>query len=209
MTLRRLRDSSDRRGTPSALVLVGLANPGSEYEGSRHNVGGDAVRRLADRLGLRLVVENRQRCVSAAAPTPRGPITLAVPTTYMNESGAALPPLLKRSSLSDLANLVVVHDELDLEPGRLQLKMGGGLAGHNGLRSIASVIGSQDFARLRIGVGKPPTKEQGANWVLQRTTGARRVEYDALVDHAVEALELVMTQSFDSAQQRVNAMTRE
>ena len=96
----------------------------------------------------------------------------------MNESGAALPPLLRRTSLEDLARLVVAHDELDLEPGRLQLKFGGGLAGHNGLRSIAQTLGTNDFSRLRIGIGKPPTKEQGADYVLKRPTGARKARDD-------------------------------
>ena len=203
MALRRFRDH-DRRGSASTLVILGLANPGSEYEGSRHNVGGDAVRLVAERRGLRLTHESRQRALSATAPTARGPVTLAVPTTFMNESGAALPPLLKRTSLEDLARLVVAHDELDLEPGRLQLKFGGGLAGHNGLRSIAKTLGTNDFSRLRIGIGKPPTKEQGADYVLQRPTGARKVAMAEFVTDAADAIELLLDYEFEDAQQRVN-----
>lgn len=195
---------SERSGSASTLVILGLANPGPEYEGSRHNVGGDAVRLVVERRGARLKLESRQRALSATVVTPRGPVTLAVPTTYMNESGAALKPLLRRTSLQDLTRLVVAHDELDLEPGRLQLKVGGGLAGHNGLRSIATVLGTNDFARLRIGIGKPPSKEQGADWVLQRPTGARKAALAALVDAAAHALELVLDDEFDDAQQRVN-----
>ena len=127
-----------------------------------------------------------------------------MPTTYVNESGAALKPLLRRTSLEDLSRLVVAHDELDLEPGRLQLKIGGGLAGHNGLRSIAAVLGSNDFARLRIGIGKPPSKEQGADWVLQRPTGARKQALASVVEAAANALELVLDLEFEDAQQRVN-----
>jgi PTH1 family peptidyl-tRNA hydrolase len=93
---------------------------------------------------------------------------------------------------------------LDLEPGRLQLKVGGGLAGHNGLRSIASVLATNDFARLRIGIGKPPSKEQGADWVLQRPTGARKVALTSLVEAAADAIELVLDHEFEDAQQRVN-----
>jgi PTH1 family peptidyl-tRNA hydrolase len=203
VALRRFRDH-DRRGSASTLVIVGLANPGSEFEGSRHNVGGDAVRLLAERRGVRLTLESRQRALSATLPTPRGPVTLAVPTTFMNESGAALPPLLRRTSLEDLARLVVAHDELDLEPGRLQLKFGGGLAGHNGLRSIASALGTNDFSRLRIGIGKPPNKEQGADYVLQRPTGARKLAMAQFVTAAVAALELLLDYEFEDAQQRVN-----
>jgi PTH1 family peptidyl-tRNA hydrolase len=203
VALRRYRDH-DRRGSASTLVILGLANPGSEYEGSRHNVGGDAVRLVAERRGLSLKHESRQRALSATLSTPRGPVTLAVPTTFMNESGAALPPLLKRTSLEDLARLVVVHDELDLEPGRLQLKFGGGLAGHNGLRSIAKTLGTNDFSRLRIGIGKPPSKEQGADYVLQRATGARKLAMAEFVGAAADAIELLLDLEFEDAQQRVN-----
>ena len=203
MALRRFRDH-DRRGSASTLVILGLANPGSEYEGSRHNVGGDAVRLVAERRGLKLTHESRQRALTATIPTSRGPVTLAVPTTFMNESGAALPPLLKRTSMEDLARLIVAHDELDLEPGRLQLKFGGGLAGHNGLRSIAKTLGTNDFSRLRIGIGKPPTKEQGADYVLQRPTGARKVAMAEFVTDAADAIELLLDYEFEDAQQRVN-----
>jgi PTH1 family peptidyl-tRNA hydrolase len=203
VALRRFRDH-DRRGSASTLVILGLANPGPEYEGSRHNVGGDAVRAVAERRGVRLVHESRQRALSATVPTPRGPVTLAVPTTFMNESGAALPPLLKRTSLEDLARLVVAHDELDLEPGRLQVKFGGGLAGHNGLRSIAKTLGTNDFSRLRIGIGKPPTKEQGADYVLQRPSGARKLAMAEFVTAAADAIETLLDYEFEDAQQRVN-----
>jgi len=203
VALRRFRDH-DRRGSASTLVIIGLANPGSEFEGSRHNAGGDAVRLVAERRGLRLTHESRQRALSATVSTERGPITLAVPTTFMNESGAALPPLLRRTSLEDLSRLVVAHDELDLEPGRLQFKFGGGLAGHNGLRSIAQTLGTHDFSRLRIGIGKPPSKEQGADYVLQRPTGARKFAAAEFVAAAADALEILLDYEFEDAQQRVN-----
>jgi PTH1 family peptidyl-tRNA hydrolase len=100
--------------------------------------------------------------------------------------------------------LVVVHDELDLEPGRLQLKFGGGLAGHNGLRSIAQTLSTQDFARLRVGIGKPPAKEQGADYVLRRPTGKSREAAQADVARAADAIETLLDYDFDEAQRRVN-----
>jgi PTH1 family peptidyl-tRNA hydrolase len=203
VALRRYRDH-DRRGSASTLVILGLANPGSEYEGSRHNVGGDAVLLVAQRRGVQLKHESRQRALSATISTERGPVTLAVPTTFMNESGAALTPLLRRTSLEDLSHLVIAHDELDLEPGRLQLKFGGGLAGHNGLRSIAKTLGTNNFSRLRIGIGKPPSKEQGADYVLQRPTGARKLAMADYVAAAADALEILLDYDFEDAQQRVN-----
>jgi peptidyl-tRNA hydrolase, PTH1 family len=195
----------ERRGSASALVLLGLANPGDEYAGSRHNVGADAVHELARRRGVSLVRERRQRALTATVTTPRGLITLAVPTTYMNESGSALPPLLTRTSLADLSYLVVVHDDLDLDAGRLQLRQGGGLAGHNGLRSIAQVLGTQDFARLRIGIGRPPHKDQVTDYVLRRPTGARKSALEADVARAADALESLLDLEFDAAQRHINA----
>ena len=188
----------------STLVVVGLANPGPDYEGSRHNVGGDAVRLVCARRGVRLTLEKRQRALTATMSTERGLVTFAVPTTFMNESGAAMPPLLRRTSLVDLTRLVIAHDELDLEPGRLQLKVGGGLAGHNGLRSIAHSLSTQEFSRLRIGIGKPPTKEQGADYVLARASGARKVALAGNVADAADAIELLLDCDFEEAQRRVN-----
>jgi PTH1 family peptidyl-tRNA hydrolase len=187
-------------------VIVGLANPGDEYAGSRHNVGGDAVRLVAQRRGATFSLEKRQRASSVTIPTPNGPVTLAVPTTFMNESGAALPPLLRRTSLEDLTRLVIAHDELDLEPGRLQFKQGGGLAGHNGLRSIAQALGTNEFSRLRIGIGKPVRKEQGADYVLQRPTGARKAALAQDVANAADAIEMLLDYDFDEAQRRVNGV---
>lgn len=203
MALRRSREEG-RRGSASTLVIVGLANPGDEYAGSRHNVGGDAVRLVAQRRGVKFSLERRQRAVSVTIPTPNGPVTLAVPTTFMNESGAALPPLLRRTSLDDLSRLVIAHDELDFEPGRLQLKQGGGLAGHNGLRSIAQALGTNEFARLRIGIGKPVRKEQGADYVLQRPTGAKKIALAQDVSNAADAIETLLDHEFEDAQRRVN-----
>lgn len=203
MALRRTREN-ERRGQASTLLIVGLANPGTEYEGSRHNVGGDALRLVVARRGQKLTLERRQRAQSVTISTDRGPVTLAVPTTFMNDSGAALPSLLRRTSIDDLSRLVIVHDELDLEPGRLQLKFGGGLAGHNGLRSIAQTLGTNDFARLRIGIGKPPRKEQGADYVLRRPSGSNRLELTETLELAADAIDALVDYDFAEAQRRVN-----
>ncbi len=201
----RRAEESERRGTASRLLVVGLANPGAEFEHTRHNVGGDAVREVARRRGVELRAERRLRAVVGTLSTLEGPVTLAVPTTYMNESGASVKPLVRRAAIADLAELVVVHDELDLEPGSVRLKLGGGLAGHNGLRSINQVLGSREFARIRVGIGKPPSKDRGADWVLQRLSGSRRAALAADVERAADAIEAVIDLGFADAQQRVNA----
>lgn len=198
MALRRL-GATARRGTPADLLVVGLANPGVAYEGTRHNVGGDAVERLASQRGVTLKAEPRQRARLAEVPLGSSKVALAVPTTFMNESGAALPPLLQRTGVSAVDSIVVVHDELDLEPGRLQLKVGGGIAGHNGLRSIAATLGSQDFLRIRIGIGRPPGRGAGANYVLSRPRGEQAAAIDVTLERAAAAIEAIAEQGIDAA----------
>ena len=203
MTWRR-KGAARRRGTPVDLLVVGLANPGVEYQGTRHNVGGDAVRVLAERSQARLKVEPRQRAELCEITVGNARVGLAVPTTYMNESGDALPSLLERTGVEELSHLLVVHDELDLEPGRLQLKVGGGNAGHNGLRSIASTLGSGDFLRLRIGVGKPPSKQAGANWVLSRARGDDAAALDVALEKAADGIALLAQEGVDRAMAALN-----
>ncbi len=194
----------ERSGRASVWLVLGLANPGSEFEGTRHNVGGDAVHCVARHFDRSLTLERGQRARTATIDTPGGAVTLAVPTTFMNESGAALPGLLRRTSLEDIGHLLVVHDELDLEPGRLQLKHSGGLAGHNGLRSVADVLKSREFARLRIGVGKPPHRDHGANYVLTRPRGEQAAVLSTAIEAAADVIGWVIEDGFDAAQRRVN-----
>ncbi len=198
------RRGETRRGTPSTLLVVGLANPGAEYEGSRHNVGGAVVREYCRRHDVTLKVESRLRAFYGTRRLDSGVVSLAVPTTFMNESGAAAVPLMSRASLDDVARLVIIHDELDLEPGRLQLKRGGGLAGHNGLRSVAGSLGTSDFTRLRIGIGRPERKEQVTDWVLRRLSGAHQSDLVASVERGVEALDDLIRLGIDGAQARIN-----
>lgn len=188
------------------LLVVGLGNPGERYAGTRHNVGADAVELLAARHGGRLRVDGK---VNARVDTVRigaRRVVLAVPTTWMNESGLAVGPLVRRVRPETLADLVVLHDELDLEPGRLKVKLGGGLAGHNGLRSIDAHLHDRDFSRVRLGVGKPPGgPDRGADWVLSKVRGPARAELDDLVERAADAVELIASAGVDAAMQRLNA----
>src|ERR1700683_1922986 len=150
-------------------MVVGLGTPGSEFAKSRHNAGADAVARLAERHGAARFRKVRQRAAVAAVRISGSLVGLIVPPPYLNASGAAVAPWAARSGRrDDLSRLVVVHDELDLPPGRIQVKVGGGTAGHNGLRSLQSHLHSTDFVRIRIGVGKPPSAAAGADHVLRR-----------------------------------------
>jgi peptidyl-tRNA hydrolase, PTH1 family len=205
---RRRKDGAERRGTPAEWVIVGLGNPGVEYRDTRHNLGAAVVEELAGRLGATLKVDTRLRSRIAETDVAGTRVLLAVPTTYMNESAAAVVPLVRRAGIEDLGRLVVVHDELDLDVGRLQLKLGGGLAGHNGLRSIAGALGTEAFARLRLGIGKPPSKDRGADWVLSRPSRAERDALDAELLEGADALESVLRDGLDAATARLNGAPR-
>jgi PTH1 family peptidyl-tRNA hydrolase len=180
-------------------LVVGLGNPGAEFAGSLHNAGSDAVELLARRHEVTLRAEKGVQARAATAKISGRRVALAVPTTYMNDSGVAVRALARRFGIDDPAAIVVVHDELDLPPGTVRLKSGGGLAGHNGLRSIASHLHSQEFLRVRIGVGKPPSAERGASHVLRRPPRAVRELLDATVQTAADSVEHLAADGFDAA----------
>ena len=183
---------------------MGLGNPGAEYARTRHNVGAEAIELLAQRCGVAL---RRERNTSArAAPVEIGEVgvLLAVPETYMNESGLAARLLIRRLDLGDLGHLVVVHDELDLPVGAVRVKRGGGTAGHNGLRSLQAHLHSLEFLRVRIGIGRPPGRMPGADYVLRRPGRAEREELDVAIARAADAVELVVTEGADAAMNLMN-----
>ena len=132
-------------------------------------------------------------------------LALAFPQTYMNDSGQAVAPLVKRFGIEDLGRLVIVHDELDLPVGALRVKIGGGLAGHNGLRSIKAHLGTDGFVRVRIGVGKPPGRQEGADHVLRRPGKQERTELDIAIEEAADAVELLAAEGVEAAMTKFNA----
>ena len=193
-----------RRSTPFDWLVVGLGNPGKEYARTRHNVGEEVVVELARRRGDTLR-GGRDNSLVAESRIGDERWVLAFPLTYMNESGMAVRSLVRRYGIEDAAHLVVVHDELDLPPSKLQIKVGGGLAGHNGLRSIAQHLGTQDFLRVRIGIGKPPGgKERGGDHVLSRLSTRQRELFDVAVQEAADAVELIVTEGVDVAMRTYN-----
>src|SRR5581483_10520039 len=194
-----------RTGTPADLLAVGLGNPGAEFSGTRHNLGADAVALLASRHGERLKLAKREQSLVAEAKVGGHRLALAFPQTYMNDSGLAVVRLVRRFGIDDLSRLVIVQDELDLPTGKLQVKLGGGLAGHNGLRSIREHLHSTDFARIRIGIGKPPGgKERGADHVLRRPGKREKTELEVVVEEAADALEYILTDGIEAAMTRYN-----
>jgi peptidyl-tRNA hydrolase, PTH1 family len=199
--------AADRRGTPADLLVVGLGNPGAEYERSRHNVGAQVVELLADRHGGTLR-RTRERALVAEVGIDGKRVVLAFPQTFMNLSGESVALLVKRHGITDPEQVVVVQDELDLPLARLKVKRGGGLAGHNGLRSIKAHLHTDAFLRVRIGVGKPVSKEHGVNHVLKRVSKRDRTELDIAVHEAADAVELILSDGIDAAMNRVNSRDR-
>lgn len=194
---------SSRDGDMKRILVVGLGNPGKKYARTRHNVGAEAVEVLAQRAGAPLKA-GRDRARAAETRIDGVAVVLAVPTTYMNESGEAVGPLARRYGIDDPARIVIVHDELDLEPGTVRLKLGGGLAGHNGLRSVSRILRTDDYVRVRIGVGKPRSKDEGADHVLSSIPTAERAVLDASVATAADAVTRIVSAGIADAMQEFN-----
>jgi len=195
------------KGEPYDWLVVGLGNPGEKYSRTRHNVGEEAVHLLAERRGVALKGGRDNALVAESRfPSRNGEqrVVLAFPITFMNDSGQSVSALVRRYRIETPEQLIVVQDELDLPPGELKVKAGGGLAGHNGLRSINQHLKSQDFVRVRIGVGKPDSKEVGKGHVLSKVPKSERELLDVKVVEAADAVELIIASGVDAAMQRYN-----
>ncbi|MBU8809158.1 aminoacyl-tRNA hydrolase [Mycolicibacterium goodii] len=186
------------------LLVVGLGNPGPAYAKTRHNLGFMVADVLAGRIGSSFKVHKRSGAEVVTGRLAGSSVVLAKPRCYMNESGRQVGPLAKFYSVPP-QQIVVIHDELDLDFGRIRLKLGGGEGGHNGLRSVASALGSKDFHRVRIGVGRPPGRKDPAAFVLENFTAAERAEVPTIVEQAADATELLIAQGLEPAQNTVHA----
>lgn len=182
-----------RRGSPVDWLIVGLGNPGSEYAGTRHNIGFEVANLIATRWELPRAKSKYRGLLTEGRTGPGGPrVAILLPQTYMNEAGQSVSPARGAMKL-DLDRVLVVHDEIDLPFGEIRVRTGGGLAGHNGLKSLKQGLGSPDFARVRIGVGRPPTTDPDrvAAYVLGRFAEPRD-EVARLIDEAADATEKVV-----------------
>lgn len=183
-------------------LIVGLGNPGKEYQHTRHNVGFEVIDILASRLGVSLSKETSSS-LGATSTISGHKVLLAKPTTYMNESGIAVGEIVRRYKL-DINHIIVIHDELDLELGAVKIKIGGGLAGHNGLRSIKQHLKSNEFIRVRIGIDKPTHKSRGATHVLKPMSRKELEIMDLACERAGDAVELIVSQSLDAAMRSIH-----
>lgn len=200
----------DREPSNGPWLVVGLGNPGPAYAHNRHNVGQMVVAELARRTGATLaahrgrarVAEVRLGVLDGGVPGPR--TVLAVPTSYMNLSGGPVSGLVQYHKVAP-DRVVVVHDELDLPFAAVRLKSGGGEGGHNGLRSISTSLGTRDYLRVRVGIGRPPGRTDAADFVLKDFAGPERAELPWLVDAAADAVELLVQRGLAAAQLRFHS----
>lgn len=194
-----------------AWLVVGLGNPGTRYARNRHNVGHMVIDVLAGRTGSRLTrhraraqaAEARLGVLPGGAPGPR--VVLAEPAGYMNASGGPVEALVRFYGIDPASRLLVIHDELDLPAHQLRLKRGGGEGGHNGLRSISQALGTRDYARLRVGIGRPPGRQDAADFVLSDFPVRGRDALAVTLEQAADVVEDVVTRGFEGAQQRLHS----
>ena len=192
--------------TPGPALVVGLGNPGPEYAETRHNVGVRVVELLAARAGGGRFAKHKANADVLEGRLAGRCAVLAVPRTYMNVSGGPVAGLLRYYGVAP-ADLVVVHDDLDLGFGVVRLKQGGGEGGHNGLRSISQSIGTKDYLRVRFGIGRPPGRQDPADFVLKRFSGAERKELEFAVDLAADAAEALLRDGLEPTQNRFHALS--
>jgi PTH1 family peptidyl-tRNA hydrolase len=186
-------------------LVAGLGNPGPGYAANRHNVGQMVLSELAARMGARFSRHKTQNLVAEGRAIPGGPkLVLAAPTTYMNESGGAVAPLLDYLSIP-ADRLIVVHDELDIPFDTVRIKSGGGHGGHNGIRDIIKATDGAPFARVRVGVGRPPGRQDAADFVLKDFSSTEKQTLPSLVSDAADAVEAIVADGLLAAQQRFHA----
>jgi PTH1 family peptidyl-tRNA hydrolase len=183
-------------------LVLGLGNPGPRYAGNRHNIGFMVLDVLADRVGGRFK-NHKSRGEVIQTRLAGEPAVLAKPRSYMNESGGPAASLRDFFS-SPIERIVVVHDELDLEAGTIRLKQGGGDNGHNGLRSLRQSLGSGEFYRVRLGVGRPPGRQDPAEFVLRDFSAAQRKDLGVQLERAADAIEVLVGEGLAAAQNAYN-----
>ena len=189
----------------STWLVVGLGNPGPDYAANRHNVGQMVLDILADRISASFKSHKANASVAEGRIGFGGPkVILAKPGTYMNNSGGPVANLMKFYDV-DVQHVIVVHDELDIDAGAVRVKQSGGHAGHNGLRDIIAAAGSNDFVRVRVGIGRPPGRQDAADFVLKNFSGDERKELPLLLALSADAVEEIVTKGALDAMNSVNA----
>ncbi|MEV6767436.1 aminoacyl-tRNA hydrolase [Nocardia sp. NPDC051030] len=189
--------------TAGPALVVGLGNPGPEYERTRHNVGFMVADVLAERVGGRFTVHKKSGADLLEARLDGRKVLIAKPRTYMNLSGRSVAALARFFSMP-ASEVIAVHDELDLPFGAIRLKLGGGEGGHNGLRSISQALTTKDYLRVRFGIGRPPGRQDPADYVLKPFSAPERKEVPVIVEQAADAVELLLSMGLEPAQNQLH-----
>jgi peptidyl-tRNA hydrolase, PTH1 family len=182
-------------------LVVGLGNPGKEYAGTRHNVGYQVIDVLAERIAARFSKHRRANADVAEGRLDGHRIALLRSRTYMNESGGPIRAAADYAQIP-LTNVIVVHDELDIEFGAIKIKVGGGDGGHNGIKSAKKSLGSPDFYRVRVGIGRPPGRQDAADYVLRSFSADQRKNLPDVLESGADAVEAIITEGLAVAQNR-------
>ncbi|MDV6298182.1 aminoacyl-tRNA hydrolase [Dietzia maris] len=193
--------------TPGSTLIVGLANPGPDYEGTRHNIGWNVLQELASRalpMPASFSTHKRTNCEIAQTRLADKPVVLARPRSYMNLSGGPVAAVAKYFSVTP-TDIIVIHDEIDIDFGQVRLKRGGGEGGHNGLRSLSGSLGTRDYIRVRAGVGRPPGRMAVADFVLKRFSKLEQPDVPFLIQDAADAVELLLKHGLETAQNQVHS----
>jgi peptidyl-tRNA hydrolase, PTH1 family len=201
--LRRREPAAMDKADGGPWIVLGLGNPDDEYGNTRHNAGAMVVTRLAERAGTRLKRSSRNRAQVAEIHDGDARVVLARPSSYVNESGGPAS-LLARWYKTPVERIIVVHDEIDLAFGKLQVRRDGGTAGHNGLKDVAKALGSPDFLRVRIGVGRPPGRKDPADYVLEPIGKRDAEDFSVLIERAADATMDLVHLALERAQDRHN-----
>ena len=185
-------------------LLVGLGNPGPEYEATRHNAGFWFIDEVARKLGANLTIERSYSGRAVRVNRSDGPVWLLQPLTFMNLSGKSVAALARFFKIAP-SEILVAHDELDLLPGQVKIKLGGSHAGHNGLKDIQAQLGSPDFWRLRLGIGHPGVKAEVINYVLRKPLAEQREAIDKSIEQSIKALDLLLSGNMEHAMMKIHA----
>ena len=188
-------------------LIVGLANPGPDYEGTRHNIGGEVLQELASRalpMPASFSTHKKTNCEIAQTRLADKQVVLARPRSYMNLSGGPVAAVAKYFSVTP-TDVIVIHDEIDIDFGTVRLKRGGGEGGHNGLRSMSQSLGTRDYLRVRAGVGRPPGRMAVADFVLKRFSKLEQPDVPFLIQDAADAVEMLLTHGLETAQNQVHS----
>ncbi len=187
----------------SIRLIAGLGNPGRKYERDRHNAGFQFVQRLAERCGAALRADAKFHGIVGRIAAPAGEVWVLMPQTYMNESGRSVAQLARFYKIEP-GEILVVHDELDFAPGTVKLKLGGGVAGHNGLKDVHAALGTQAFWRLRIGIGHPGDRDAVADYVLRPPRPEEKALLDEAIERALDVAPLILADDLNGAMHKLH-----